>query len=32
MGRALVLNATHEPLAIVPARRAVVLVLKHKAE
>jgi 5-methylcytosine-specific restriction endonuclease McrA len=32
VGRALVLNATHEPLAIVPARRAVVLVLKHKAE
>ena len=32
MGRALVLNASHQPLAIVPARRAVVLVLKDKAE
>jgi 5-methylcytosine-specific restriction endonuclease McrA len=32
MARALVLNATHEPLAVVPARRAVVLVLKDKAE
>ncbi|MGH2682659.1 MAG: HNH endonuclease [Actinomycetota bacterium] len=32
MGRALVLNATFEPLAVVPARRAVVLVLKEKAE
>lgn len=32
MGRALVLNATYEPLAVVPARRAVVLVLKEKAE
>jgi 5-methylcytosine-specific restriction endonuclease McrA len=31
MGRALVLNATFEPLAVVPARRAVVLVLKEKA-
>jgi 5-methylcytosine-specific restriction endonuclease McrA len=29
--RALVLNATHEPLAVVPARRAVVLVLREKA-
>jgi 5-methylcytosine-specific restriction endonuclease McrA len=29
--RALVLNATQEPLAVVPARRAVVLVLKEKA-
>jgi len=28
MGRALVLNATDLPLAVVPARRAVVLVLK----
>jgi 5-methylcytosine-specific restriction endonuclease McrA len=27
-----VLNATHQPLAVVPARRAVVLVLKEKAE
>ncbi|MGZ4132643.1 MAG: HNH endonuclease [Actinomycetota bacterium] len=32
MGRALVLNATDVPLAVVPARRAVVLVLKDKAE
>lgn len=32
MGRALVLNATYEPLCVVPARRAVVLVLKSKAE
>ena len=32
MGRALVLNATELPLAVVPARRAVVLVLKEKAE
>jgi 5-methylcytosine-specific restriction endonuclease McrA len=32
MGRALVLNATYEPLAIVPARRATVLVLADKAE
>jgi 5-methylcytosine-specific restriction endonuclease McrA len=32
MGRALVLNATDIPLAVVPARRAVVLVLKEKAE
>ncbi|HEX7464139.1 MAG TPA: HNH endonuclease [Actinomycetota bacterium] len=32
MGRALVLNATHQPLAVVSARRAVVLVLKDKAE
>ena len=31
MGRSLVLNATHQPLAVVPARRAVVLVLKEKA-
>jgi hypothetical protein len=27
-----VLNVTHQPLAVVPARRAVVLVLKDKAE
>lgn len=32
MGRALVLNGTNQPLAVVPARRAVVLVLKEKAE
>jgi 5-methylcytosine-specific restriction endonuclease McrA len=32
MGRALVLNATYEPLAIVPSRRAIVLVLSEKAE
>ncbi len=32
MGRALLLNATFEPLCVVPARRAVVLVLKEKAE
>ncbi|HYT29743.1 MAG TPA: HNH endonuclease [Actinomycetota bacterium] len=31
MGRSLVLNATHQPLAVVTARRAVVLVLKEKA-
>jgi 5-methylcytosine-specific restriction endonuclease McrA len=32
MGRALVLNASYEPLCVVPARRAVVLVLDKKAE
>lgn len=32
MGRSLVLNASHEPLAVVAARRAVVLVLKEKAQ
>lgn len=32
MGRALVLNATYEPLSVVSIRRAVVLVLKEKAE
>jgi 5-methylcytosine-specific restriction endonuclease McrA len=32
LGRSLVLNATFEPLAVVTARRAVVLVLKEKAE
>lgn len=32
MGRALVLNASYEPLCVVPARRAVVLVLTEKAE
>lgn len=29
--RALILNATYEPLSIVPARRAIVLVLREKA-
>ncbi len=32
MGRSLVLNATFEPLGVVAARRAVVLVIKEKAE
>lgn len=32
MGRALLLNASFEPLCVVPIRRAVVLVLKEKAE
>jgi 5-methylcytosine-specific restriction endonuclease McrA len=32
VGRALVLNATEQPLAVVTARRAVVLVLKEKAD
>jgi 5-methylcytosine-specific restriction endonuclease McrA len=32
MSRALVLNATYEPLCVVPSRRAAVLVLDHKAE
>ncbi|HEX2737327.1 MAG TPA: HNH endonuclease [Acidimicrobiia bacterium] len=32
MGRALMLNASFEPLCVVPWRRAVVLVLKEKAE
>jgi 5-methylcytosine-specific restriction endonuclease McrA len=32
VGRSLVLNATLRPLAVVPARRAVVLVLKEKAD
>lgn len=32
MVRALVLNATYEPLAVVPGRRAVVLVLAEKAD
>ena len=32
MGRALLLNASFEPLCVVPTRRAVVLVLKDKAE
>src|SRR3954469_1970797 len=32
LGRALLLHASHEPLCVVSARRAVVLVLKEKAE
>ena len=32
MGRVLVLNASYEPLCVVPARRAVVLVLSDKAD
>jgi 5-methylcytosine-specific restriction endonuclease McrA len=32
MSRALVLNTTYEPLCVVPARRAVVLVLAEKAD
>ncbi|MCA1690883.1 MAG: HNH endonuclease [Acidimicrobiales bacterium] len=32
MSKALVLNATYEPLCVVPIRRAVILVLKEKAE
>jgi 5-methylcytosine-specific restriction endonuclease McrA len=32
LGRSLVLNASYDPLAVVAARRAVVLVLKEKAE
>jgi 5-methylcytosine-specific restriction endonuclease McrA len=32
LGRALLLNASFEPLCVVPLRRAVVLVLKEKAE
>ncbi len=32
MAKTLVLNATYEPLCVVPVRRAVVLVLKEKAE
>jgi 5-methylcytosine-specific restriction endonuclease McrA len=32
MARALVLNVSEQPLAVVPARRAVVLVLKEKAD
>jgi hypothetical protein len=32
MRRALVLNATYEPLSVVPTRRAVCLVLAEKAE
>lgn len=32
MGRSLLLNVTFEPLRVVPARRAIVLVLKERAE
>ena len=32
MSRALVLNASYEPLSVVPSRRAAVLVLDHKAD
>lgn len=32
MGRSLLLNATFEPLRVVPVRRAIVLVLKERAE
>ncbi len=32
MGRALVLNATYQPLCVVPVRRALVLALRGKAE
>jgi hypothetical protein len=32
MSRALVLNASYEPLSVVPSRRAAVLVLLHKAD
>jgi 5-methylcytosine-specific restriction endonuclease McrA len=32
LGRALVLNATYQPLCVVPVRRALVLALKGKAE
>lgn len=32
MGQALVLNATHQPLAVIPAQRAVVLLMKDKAD
>lgn len=32
MGRALVLNATYQPLCVVPVRRALVLALKEKAD
>src|SRR3546814_13808063 len=32
MSRSLVLNATYEPLSIVPSRRAAVLVLGHNAD
>jgi 5-methylcytosine-specific restriction endonuclease McrA len=32
MSRALVLNATYEPLCVVPSRRALILVLTEKAE
>ena len=32
VSRALVLNATYEPLCVVPIRRAIILVMKEKAE
>ncbi len=32
LGRALILNASHQPLCVVPVRRALVLTLKGKAE
>ena len=32
MAQALVLNATYEPLAVIPARRAVVLLVNQKAD
>src|SRR5205809_3540134 len=32
MAKSLVLNASYEPLCVVPVRRAVILVLKEKAE
>ncbi len=32
MGQALVLNATYEPLSVVPTRRAVVLLVRERAE
>lgn len=32
MARALVLNATYEPLSVVPVRRAIVLVLRERAD
>lgn len=32
MSRALVLNATYEPLSVVPVRRAIVLVLRERAD
>ena len=32
MARTLVLNATYEPLAVVPVRRAIVLILNRRAE
>ncbi|NIU21017.1 MAG: HNH endonuclease, partial [Actinobacteria bacterium] len=32
MAQALVLNATYEPLSVVPTKRAVVLLVREKAE